>query len=409
MRIAIIGSGVSGLVVAHLLHREHDISVFEARDRIGGHVNTVEVQDDAGETHTVDTGFIVHNEENYPLFTRLIRGLGVPTRPSDMSFGIRCDRSGVEYASTGFNSLFAQRRNLVRPRFHSMVRGILRFNQEAGPAIRNGAASQTLGEYLDRAEFPTPLVEQFIVPMGSALWSTPGNQVLDMPAAFFIGFFENHGMLQVDDQPEWRVIQGGSNRYVEALVQPFRDRIRTSTPVRAVERRHAHVLVDGELFDHVVFACHSDQALASLSDAGWREKEILGALTYQENDVVLHTDTSVLPRTRRAWASWNYHVRDEDAPATVTYNMNRLQTLDSTKTYCVTLNATESIAPESILYQTRFSHPMYTLAGVTAQQRRAEISGVARTHFCGAYWGYGFHEDGVRSAVEVARKFGRDL
>jgi predicted NAD/FAD-binding protein len=231
-----------------------------------------------------------------------------------------------------------------------------------------------------------------------------------MPAEFFVRFFENHGMLTLNDQPQWRVVTGGSSTYMDALVAPFRDRIRVSTPVRSVVRRHAHVVVDGQNFDHVVFACHADQALRMLGDATGIEKEVLGALPFQPNEVVLHTDTSVLPRSRRAWASWNYYVRREsDAPATVTYNMNRLQTLEAEATYCVTLNATDTIAPESILYRTRFSHPVYDRGSMEAQKRHHEISGVDRTHFCGAYWGFGFHEDGVRSGVRVAEHFGVGL
>jgi len=407
MRIAIIGTGVSGLVAAHLLHDRHDITVFEARDRIGGHVNTVEVEDSMGHARSIDTGFIVYNETNYPLFSKLISQLGVPTQPSNMSFGVRSDPTGLEYSSATMSTLFAQRRNLFNPGYVRMLRDILRFNSEARLAIRNGAASLTLGEYLSTTTLSSRLAQDYLIPMGSALWSVPGGRVLEMPADFFVRFFENHGMLTINDQPEWRVISGGSARYVDALVAPFRDRIRTSTPVRRVERQHAHVTVDGEAFDHVVMACHSDQALSLLVDPTRAEREILGALPFEANEVVLHTDTSVLPRSRRAWASWNYRVReDTEAPATVTYNMNKLQTLNAASTYCVTLNATDSINPDSILHQTRFSHPKYTLAGMTALKRHSEISGLGHTHFCGAYWGFGFHEDGVRSAVQVAKRFG---
>jgi predicted NAD/FAD-binding protein len=410
MRIAIIGSGVSGLTAAHLLHAKHDVTVFEARDRVGGHVNTIEVEAPDGFRHAIDTGFIVYNESNYPLFTKLLDRLAVPTQASNMSFGVRCDVTDLEYSSASMGTLFAQRRNLMSPGFHRMLRDILRFNREAVPAIENGSASLSMGEYLDHAGLSPRLAQHYLLPMGSALWSIPQGKVLEMPAEFFVRFFQNHGMLTVNDQPEWRVITGGSARYVEALTAPFRSRIRTSTPVKRVARHHAHVTVDGELFDHVIFACHSDQALAMLADATRREREILGALPFQKNEVVLHTDTSVLPKARRAWASWNYHVRrEESAPATVTYNMNKLQTLEATETYCVTLNNTESIDPDAILYRTHFSHPMYTLAGMQAQQRRGEISGEWHTHYCGAYWGFGFHEDGVRSAVEVAKRFGAEL
>jgi predicted NAD/FAD-binding protein len=406
-RIAIVGGGVSGLVAAHLLHRTHDVTIFEARDRVGGHGCTIDVTAPDGAHHAVDMGFIVYNEQTYPLFTDLLHRLGVESQPSDMSFGVRSDRSGVEYGSRSLGALLAQPTNLVRPRFVSMVRDILRFHREAGPAVRNGAAELTLGEYVRKGRFSDAFAEDFLVPMGSALWSAPRAHVLDMPAAFFVRFFENHGMLAVNGQPEWRVVKGGSTRYVEALIAPFSDRIRLSAPVRSVERRHAHVVVDGETFDHVVFACHADEALTMLTDPTKAERDVLGALPFQDNDVVLHTDTSVLPRSRRAWASWNYHVRGpEEAAATLTYDMNALQTLDASVTYCVTLNATETIAPDRVLHRTRFSHPVYTRAGMRARERHGEISGVDRTHYCGAYWGFGFHEDGVRSAYTVAKRFG---
>lgn len=409
-RIAIVGSGVAGLVAARLLHRRHAITLFEARERIGGHVCTVDALDSGGGRQAIDIGFIVYNEHNYPLFTQLIGQLGVETRPSNMSFGVRCDRTGLEYGSADLGALFARPSNLVSPGFYSMLLGILRFNREAGEAVRNGAGSLSLGEYLDTAGFPAAVTDHYLLPMGSALWSIPRGKVLEMPAEFFVRFFENHGMLTVDDQPEWRVVRGGSATYVEAIVEPFKDRVRVSNPVRSVERRATEVLVDGESFDHVVLACHADQALSMLGDPTPAEREVLGALPFQPNDVVLHTDTSVLPRSRRAWASWNYHVRqDVDAPATVTYNMNRLQTLEADSTYCVTLNAADTIDPGSILYRTRFSHPVFTRESMEAQKRHAEISGVGRTHFCGAYWGFGFHEDGVRSAVAVAERFGEGL
>lgn len=407
MRIAIIGSGVSGLVAAHLLHERHEVTVFEARDRIGGHVHTVDVEDRAGRPHSVDLGFIVYNETNYPLFSRLLEHLNVPTQPSDMSFGVRSDSTGVEYSSATVSSMLAKPINALRPSFYSMVRDILRFNREAAPAIRNGAAELTLGEYLESSDFSDALRELYLQPMGSALWSVPQGQVMKMPARFFVDFFDNHGMLSVNDQPDWRVVTGGSTRYVEALTAGFRGKIRTGASVGRVTRMHAHVSVDGEFFDQVIFACHSDQALEMLTDANRAEREILGALPYQANDVVLHTDTSVLPRSRRAWASWNYRTTpDAGEPATVTYNMNRLQTLESPDTFCVSLNATETLNPDLVLHRTTFSHPVYTLEGVKAQRRRAEICGVSRTHFCGAYWGFGFHEDGVRSAVDVATRLG---
>ena len=410
MRIAIVGSGVSGLVVAHLLHRDHEVTVFEGADRIGGHVNTIDVPRPGGGVDSVDTGFIVYNERNYPLFTRLLQRLEVKTHPSNMSFSVRCDDSGLEYNGSTTAQLFVQRRNLLSPSFLLMLRDILRFNREAADALRSAPADTTLGAYIESAGYGGRLAEHYLLPMGSALWSVPRNQVLEMPAAFFVRFFENHGMLTVDDRPQWRVVSGGSNRYVERLVAPFRDRIRVGTPVRRVARAADHVTVDGEHFDHVVLACHSDQALAVLADPSPLERDVLGAMPYQANDVVLHTDTSVLPRRRRAWGAWNYWLRGAPSePATVTYNMNVLQSLSGPRTWCVTLNATDAIDPSSIVYRTTYHHPAYTTEGFSAQERHAEISGVGRTHFCGAYWGYGFHEDGTRSGVRVAESFGATL
>jgi uncharacterized protein len=410
MRIAIVGTGVSGLVAAHMLHDRHEISVFEASDRIGGHVNTVEVEDEDGSTHRVDTGFIVYNERNYPLFTTLLSRLGVETQPSDMSFSVRCDRTGLEYNGSTIRRLFAQKRNLLSPGFHRMLLDIVRFNREAGPAARNGAARLTLGQYVRGAGYSARLADHYLLPMGSALWSVPRERVLEMPAAFFVRFFEHHGMLTVGDRPEWRVVSGGSDRYVKRLIAPFRTRIRTGSPVRQVLRGDGGVTVDGESFDHVVLACHADDALSVLGDPTPAERDILGALPYQENEVALHTDASALPRRRAAWGSWNYLVRGaDDEPATVTYNMNVLQTLRTSRTFCVTLNSSESLDPARIVYRTTYRHPVYTKAGFSAQERHGEISGVERTHFCGAYWGFGFHEDGVRSGVRVAEALGGAL
>jgi predicted NAD/FAD-binding protein len=408
MRVAVVGSGVSGLVVAYLLDRRFDVTLFEADARLGGHVHTVTTTD-GDATWAVDTGFIVYNERNYPLFTDLLARLGVATQPSSMSFSVRCDRTGLEYNGSTLRQLFAQRRNLFRPTFYRMVRDILRFNREAPRAVAEGDARETLGEYLRRAGYGPEVREHYLVPMGSALWSIPRRSVLEMPTAFFVQFFEHHGMLTVDDRPEWRVVRGGSQRYVEALLAGLRATIRMRTPVTSVRRVEDHVLVDGERFDHVVLACHADQALTVLEYATPAESAILGALPYQSNDVVLHTDTSVLPTRRRAWGAWNYHIRGaEDAPVTVTYNMNVLQSLNADRTYCVSLNAGDLIDPSTVLATMRYAHPRTTLEGAAAQERHGEISGVDRTHFCGAYWGFGFHEDGVRSAARVAKAFGVD-
>jgi len=406
MRIAVVGSGVAGLVAARLLHVRHEVTVFEADTRVGGHVHTWDLVS-GGRRWAVDSGFIVYNERNYPRFTRLLAELGVATQPSTMSFSVRSDRDGVEYNGGSLRQLFVQPRNAVRPSHLRMLADILRFNRDAPRAIRNGAAHLALGTYLDRQRYSDAFRERYLLPMGSAIWSMPQARVLEMPAAFLVRFFENHGLLGLRGRPQWRVVQGGSRRYVEALVAPFRDRIRTACPVRWVGRFPDRVEVNGEAFDRVVLACHSDQALEILADPTVPEREILGALPFQGNDAVVHTDTGVLPRARGAWGAWNYLVTSApEQPAAVTYNMNILQSLPAPETFCVTLNPAVPIAPERVLGRVRYHHPLYTAAAVAAQARRGEISGVNRTHYCGAYWGCGFHEDGVVSGQAVAREVG---
>ncbi len=406
MRIAVVGTGVSGLVSAYLLQREHDIAVFEANDYVGGHTHTIDVELD-GRTVAVDTGFIVYNDKNYPNFTRLLEQLGVSTQPSTMSFSVRLSEPDLEYNGSTFPQLFAQRRNLIRPRFYRMLVDIVRFNRSAPVAVRNGAAAMTMGEYVERSGYSRPFVDHYLVPMGAAIWSSPADRVLEMPAEFFIRFFEHHGFLTIDDRPEWRTVVGGSRQYVERLVEGFRERIRLATPVRDIRRYDDRVLVNGERFDHVVIASHSYQALAMLADASPDERDVLSAMPYQENAVVLHTDVAMLPRRKRAWGAWNYHASGHpDDPVGVTYNMNMLQALSAPETLCVTLNDVAGIAPERVIDRFTYWHPLFTPAGVAAQGRWSDISGVRRTHYCGAYWRNGFHEDGVVSALRVADRFG---
>lgn len=416
MRIAVVGTGISGLVAAHLLGREHEVTVLEAADRIGGHSNTVTVEV-GGEHHDVDTGFIVYNERTYPGFCRLLAKLGVATRPSDMSFSVSADDRRVEYATQTLDALFADRRNLVDPRFHAMLREVLRFNRDAQALLRrdsSNAESQSLAEYLAEGRYSRRFLEHYLVPMGAAIWSAPPERFLDFPAATFLRFFDNHGLLDHRAPVPWRTVTGGSRRYVDALVKATRARFHTSCPVLSARRREDGVdllLPDGLVarFDHAVFACHSDQALGLLEDATRAEREVLGAIGYQENDVVLHTDASVMPRRARAWASWNYRLARDEGPVRLTYWMNRLQSLRSSKPLLVTLNSREAIAPDQVLASFTYHHPVYDLAALTAQRERREIDGVERTHFCGAYWGHGFHEDGVQSALAVCRRFGLEL
>lgn len=403
-RIAIVGSGVSGLVAAHRLRREHDVTLFEADDRIGGHVHTWTVRS-GGRDYQVDSGFIVCNDRNYPNFMTLLAELGIRTQPSAMSFSVRHDAANLEYNGSTVRQLFAQKANAVRPGFLRMLADVLRFSRMASRLTRRGNAEVTLGAVLARDRYSASFRDWYLVPMGSAIWSLPPSLVLEMPARFFVEFFDNHGMLSVGDRPLWRTVEGGSSRYVEALTAPLRDRIRTRHRVRRVERFADHVEVDGERFDRVVLACHSDQALAVLVDPSRAEQEILGAMPYQSNDVVLHTDTSLLPRRRAAWGAWNYRITGEpNAPAVVTYNMNMLQSLDAAETFCVTLNATDAIDPARVIGRVTYHHPLVTLSGVAARARRAEVSGHHRTHYCGAYWGNGFHEDGVASALAAVRE-----
>ncbi len=413
MKIAIVGAGISGLAAAHLLAREHEITVFEASERPGGHANTVRV-DTEHATHLLDTGFIVFNDRNYPNFQRLLASLRVPSQPSDMSFGVS-DGGDFEYSAASPNGLFAKRAHLVTPWFHRMVADLLRFNREARALLHAGGDGPSLGHWLDELRFSRPFVERLIVPQASAVWSADPGQMWSFPARFLVEFFDNHGMLGFRGRPRWRTVVGGSRAYVEALIRPWRERVRLATPVAEIARAAGHVLVrprdgDPERFDHVVLAVHSDQALRMLSDANDREHEILGAIPYQANEAVLHTDARLLPRRRRAWASWNYHLLPEPTgQTTVTYHMNRLQALRADREFCVTLNRTEAIDPSRVLRTFRYAHPVYTAAGQRAQARHHEISGVGRTHFCGAYWGYGFHEDGVVSGLRVARRFGLAL
>ncbi len=406
-----VGSGISGLVVAHGAHRRHDLTVFEAGDRIGGHTRTVPVRTEAG-VHPVDTGFIVYNEKNYPAFSRLLRELGVATQPSDMSFSVSCERSGLEYGTRSLGALLARRRNALSPAFHRMVRDIPRFHREAAHLLAHPDAKVSLGEWLLAGRYSDEFVDHHLVPMGAAIWSADPVRLLDFPALRLFRFFDNHGLLQIGAPLPWRVIRGGSARYVDALVAPFRDRIRLRCPARGIRRlgREVEVLLrDGstERFDHVVLATHSDQALALLADPSDAERRILGAIRYQPNEVVLHTDASLLPRRRAAWASWN--VRLPSRPrgrVTLTYHMNRLQSLASPDPLCVTLNDSERIDPERIVDRWETSHPVFDAAAVQAQGLHSHISGIRRTHYCGAYWGYGFHEDGVQSGRRVLRRLG---
>ena len=413
MRIAIIGSGISGLSAAHMLHKEHALTIFEADSRIGGHTNTVEVEI-ADRKYSVDTGFIVFNDKTYPHFINLMAQLGVESQDAPMGFSVVNEVSGLQYSSAFPGGLLAQPQNLLKPRFIKMVRDILKFMRNSDAIIANND-SRPLGQYLRDEGYSEGFIQDYLLPIGSAIWSAPLEVTGEFPVNQFVQFFHNHGLLSVKGNVQWRTITGGSQRYVDKLIQPFKQHIRTSSPVQQVTRRDDGVWVkagsvEAERFDEVIFACHSDQALAMITDPSVAEREILGDLPYQANDAVLHTDTRLLPSAKRAASGWNYRISEgSDHDAQLTYNMNFLQGIKCPETLCVSLNQTDRINPNRILYQTRYDHPVYTQKSAAARQRWSEISGVNKLHFCGAYWSFGFHEDGVRSAVRVAGMLGGEL
>lgn len=411
MRVAVIGAGVSGLVSAYLLRDAHDVVLFEAKDKPGGHSWTVDVPH-AGQTWPVDTGFIVYNERTYPNFIRLLTELGLSGRPTEMSFSVRDPQQNMEYCSRGLPGVFAQRRNLLRPAHYRMVRDILRFNRESLELLEH-PQDISLQDYVRDRGYSDAFVQRYLLPMCAAIWSAPLAEAGAFPAEHFVRFFSNHGLLSVGGQPQWFTVPGGSQQYVQRIAAVLGERIRSGHAVTGIRRRDTgvEVRVNGatETFDRVILACHSNEALALLDDPSEHESTILGGLPYQDNDVLLHTDTRVLPRTRRAWASWNYSIdRDPAKAATLTYHMNRLQGLDAPVEFCVTLNQREAIDPGQVLGEYVYAHPVYTLAANRQRERRAEINGVRNTHFCGAYWYNGFHEDGVRSALDVVHQLGVD-
>jgi uncharacterized protein len=405
MRIAIVGTGISGLVAAHRLHPQHEIVVYEAADRLGGHSNTVRV-DGADETHWIDTGFIVFNDRNYPHFEALLEELGVASQRSHMGFSVSDGQGKFEYSGTPWG-LFARPAHLVSPTFLGMLRDWRRFNREARALIGMNGTAPSLGAWLEQSGFSQHFIDRLIVPQASAVWSADPEQMWSFPASFMAEFFDNHGMYSLRDRPKWRTVSGGARSYVEAISAPWRQRVRLRAAVRRIERLPDGVRIEAggcesEDFDEVVIATHSDQALALLADPSEAEREILGAIPYQRNEAVLHTDTSLLPRRRTAWSSWNFHLAERPAAgSTVTYWMNNLQRLRADREYLVTLNRGAEIDPAKVLRRFEYDHPVYTATGVAAQAKHGEISGARRTHYCGAYWGWGFHEDGVVSALRI--------
>lgn len=412
-RIAIVGSGISGLTAGYLLHQHHEIQLFEAAPVLGGHTATVDISQD-GRTHAIDTGFIVFNDRTYPNFLKLLAKIGVARQPTEMSFSVKSP--GLEYNGHSLASLFAQRSNLLRPRFYRFIAEILRFNRVARRWLAEpkvGNAEPTLGDFLQQGGFSDYFTRHYILPMGAAIWSSTLADMRAFPLGFFLRFFDNHGLLSVTNRPQWYVVQGGSREYLAPLTAGWQPQIRLACPVQGIRRVAGGVQIQSprgeEHFDEVILACHSDQALALLADASVQERQILSCIAYQANEVWLHTDVAALPRRRKAWASWNYQLGDEQARPLVTYSMNILQGLESGREFCVSLNPAGQVDERKVLRRFVYHHPVFNEGALAAQGQREEICGRQHTHFCGAYWYNGFHEDGVRSALDVARRFGAEL
>ena len=410
MKIAIIGTGIAGNVAAYYLNKKHDIKVFEENDYVGGHTHTHDIIMDDNE-YAVDTGFIVFNYKTYPHFTKLLKELEVEVQPSDMSFSVKCEKTGLEYNGTTLNSLFAQRLNLFKPSFYKMIKDILRFNKESVEELEAGNANVSMGKFLSDRHYGKKFIEQYLIPMGAAVWSADPEQMMAFPAGFFIRFFHNHGMLSVNDRPQWYVIKGGSKEYVKKLTSSFANKIHTESAVKSVKRSENGVLLtlengESQFFDDVFIATHSDQALSMLEDVSEIEESVLCKIPYQENEAILHTDKSILPNKKLAWAAWNYHILgNKQDKVALTYSMNILQSLDSKEEFCVTLNNEDAIDPNKIIKKIKYAHPIFTPDGIDAQKRHSEVNGQQHTYFCGAYWRFGFHEDGVWSALQAVKHF----
>ena len=410
MKIAIVGAGISGNAIAHLLHKEHKITLFEKNDRIGGHSHTHKIQIE-DKTISVDTGFIVFNKKTYPLFTSLLDKLGVDYEDSNMSFSVFSKLSGLEYNGTNLNTLFSQRKNLFNFKFIKMVLEIFRFNKKALELL-SAKEEITLGDYLANHNYSSYFSKHYILPMGSAIWSSNIETMLNFPAKFFVKFFHNHGMLNINDRPQWLTITGGSESYVKKLCEPFINSIKLNSNIRFIERMENKVIIHhnqgSENFDYLFMACHSNEALKLIKDTSYVEKELLGSIPYADNDVYLHTDASIMPKHKLSWAAWNYNIDNKShEPISLTYNMNILQNIKSESPVLVTLNPKSNIDPKKIIKKLNYSHPTFNIDGINAQKKHHLISGVNRTFYAGAYWGNGFHEDGVKSAYDVVNQLNK--
>ncbi len=418
LKIAIIGGGVAGVTAAFILQKAHDITLFEKNSYIGGHTCTVVLEDGPDRGTPVDMGFIVLNNQTYPTFTKLLNQLNVPVRPSEMSFSFVCEKTGLEYAGTSLKGLFSQKKNLVSPHFLKMLADILRFGKQSTRDLMNHQLNGfTLGEYLQKHSYGQGFVSEYLLPMASAIWSSPAGEILQFPAGTFVHFLRNHGLLSFRNRPCWQTVSGGSHSYIKAFLEKFRGDIRLSMAPTEIERRNDGITIhtsDGkaERFDRLVMAAHADQSLKLLKDPSPAEESLLGAWSYQKNIAVLHTDSSLLPSHPDARASWNYRRvagKDLEAPVSVSYWMNRLQGLNTRENYLVSLNPTRPIPGDKIIRSVEFEHPLYNFQSVATQNRLPSLNGKQNTYYCGSYFGYGFHEDAVKSGVQVARCFGLEL
>ena len=412
LKIAIIGSGISGLTSAYILNKKHDITIYEKNDYIGGHTHTHKIPEN-NTTFNVDSGFIVYNENTYPNFIRLLDLLNVERQHSNMGFSVKTSYKDFEYSGNSIGSIFAKKSNMFNPYFLNMLKSILRFNKVSIKDLDKIDSSTSLIEYLKSKRFSSYFIKYYIVPMAAAIWSTSPKMILKMPALFFIKFFNNHGLLQVKNRPQWWVIKNGSKQYVKKIINQFNGTINLNTPVIKVSRNENQVIIktktNSDVFDAVIFATHSDQSLRLLQDYSDDEKNILSKIKYQKNTALIHTDTSILPKRKNAWSSWNYLLNKDDDTVTLTYNMNILQSLNASKTYCVTINDCDLIDKDKIIKKINYEHPLFTKDTIESQNNKNLINGVNNTYFCGAYWGNGFHEDGVNSALDVCKKFGMEL
>lgn len=418
LKIAVVGGGIAGIASSYLLQRKHDVTLFEKNDYVGGHTHTIVLDRGPDKGLPIDTGFIVLNDRTYPLLNLFLTQLGVPIRKTDMSFSYACRETGLEYASRNLNAFFAQRRNLLRPRVWNLLRDIFRFNKKTLHDLSEGFLKGiTLGKYLERSGFGGDVIEKYLVPMTAAIWSTPDLRMMDFPAESFFRFMANHGLLSINDQPQWYHVEGGSHSYVNAFLKSFRGNVFLNREVKHIRRANGGIILSTvesgeETYDRVVIAAHADEAFAMLVDPSAEEIRLLSPWTYAHNRTLLHTDASLLPINRCAWAAWNY-LRERavlsGSPVTVTYHMTRLQHLNTPQDYCVTLNPVRPIPDAHIIRGMDYAHPLYTFDALDTQTGLPELNGQQHTFYCGSYFGYGFHEDALRSAVQVAHRFGIEL